>query len=128
MIRGDGCSGPAGSWPPPRTAPSPTRSAASGSSGPSTAGSRARRRPAAPYRADDPHLLGWIHVAEVDSFLTAFQVFGSGPLTPAEADDYVRQSGFVAEQLGVVDPPQTVADVDRLLADYRPELKLTPAA
>jgi uncharacterized protein (DUF2236 family) len=80
------------------------------------------------YRADDPHLLGWIHVAEVDSFLTAFQVFGSGPLTPAEADDYVRQSGFVAEQLGVVDPPRTVADVERLLADYRPELNLTPAA
>ena len=81
-----------------------------------------------PYRADDPHLLGWIHVAEVDSFLSAFQIFGSAPLTPAEADDYVRQSGFVAEQLGVVDPPQTVADVERLLADYRPELKLTPAA
>ena len=80
------------------------------------------------YRADDPHLLGWIHVAEVDSFLAAFQVFGSAPLTPVEADDYVRQSGFVAEQLGVVDPPQTVADVDGLLADYRPELKLTPAA
>ena len=33
------------------------------------------------YRADDPHLLGWIHVAEVDSFLTAYQVFGSAPLT-----------------------------------------------
>ena len=80
------------------------------------------------YRADDPHLLGWIHVAEVDSFLTAYQVFGSTPLTDAEADDYVRQSGFVAEQLGVVDAPQTVAEVNRLIADYRPELRLTPAA
>ena len=49
-------------------------------------------------------------------------------LLQAPADDYVRQSGFVAEQVGVVDPPQTVADVDRLLADYRPELRLTPAA
>jgi uncharacterized protein (DUF2236 family) len=26
-----------------------------------------------PYAADDPHLLMWVHVAEVDSFLTAFQ-------------------------------------------------------
>jgi uncharacterized protein (DUF2236 family) len=81
-----------------------------------------------PYRADDPHLLGWIHVAEVDSFLTAYQVFASKPLHPAEADDYVRQSGFVAEQLGVVDPPRTVAEVDRLIDDYRPELRRTPAA
>ena len=81
-----------------------------------------------PYRADDPHLLGWIHVAEVDSFLAAYQVFASKPLRSAEADEYVRQSGFVAEQLGVVDPPRTVAEVDRLIADYRPELKLTPAA
>jgi uncharacterized protein (DUF2236 family) len=81
-----------------------------------------------PYRADDPHLLGWIHVAEVDSFLNAYQVFGSPRLGPAEADTYVQQSGFVAEQLGVVDPPQTVAEVDQLMAEYRPELKLTPAA
>jgi uncharacterized protein (DUF2236 family) len=80
------------------------------------------------YRADDPHLLGWIHVAEVDSFLTAYQVFGSAPLTDAEADAYVRQSGAIAERLGVVDPPQTVAEMDRLIADYRPELGLTPAA
>jgi uncharacterized protein (DUF2236 family) len=81
-----------------------------------------------PYRADDPHLLGWIHLAEVDSFLNAYQVFGSPPLSAADADDYVRQSGFVAEQLGVVDPPRTVAEVDQLLAEYRPELELTPAA
>jgi uncharacterized protein (DUF2236 family) len=80
------------------------------------------------YRADDPHLLGWIHVAEVDSFLSAFQMFATAPLSPADADDYVRQSGFVAEKLGVVDPPQTVAELDQLMADYRPELKLTPAA
>src|SRR5918997_877943 len=81
-----------------------------------------------PYRADDPHLLGWIHVAEVDSFLAAYQVFAAKPLSATEADEYVRQSGFIAEQLGVVDPPRTVAEVDSLIADYRPELKLTPAA
>jgi uncharacterized protein (DUF2236 family) len=81
-----------------------------------------------PYRADDPHLLGWVHVAEVDSFLAAYQAFGSKPLRAAAADEYVRQSGFVAEQLGVVQPPQTVAEVQRLIDDYRPELRLTPAA
>ncbi len=35
-----------------------------------------------PYRADDPHLLGWIHVAEVDSFLASYQAFGTSRLDP----------------------------------------------
>jgi uncharacterized protein (DUF2236 family) len=80
------------------------------------------------YRADDPHLLGWIHAAEVDSFLTTYRVFGAEPLDEADADAYVRQSGFVAAKLGVVQPPQTVAELDEVLAGYRPELKLSPAA
>ena len=82
----------------------------------------------AQYRADDPHLLGWIHAAEVDSFLTTYRVFGAEPLNEADADAYVRQSGFVAAKLGVVEPPQTVADLKKVLAVYRPELKLSPAA
>ena len=81
-----------------------------------------------PYRADDPHLLGWIHAAQVDSFLTTYRVFGAEPLDETEADAYVRQCGFVAAKLGVVNPPQTVAELDEALAGYRPELKLSPAA
>jgi uncharacterized protein (DUF2236 family) len=81
-----------------------------------------------PYRADDPHLLGWIHVAQVDSFLTTYRVFGAEPLEAADADAYVRQCGFVAAKLGVVNPPQTVAELDEVMAGYRPELRLSPAA
>src|SRR5512139_2455134 len=33
-----------------------------------------------PYAASDPHLLRWVHVAEVDSFLAAHQRFGRSPL------------------------------------------------
>jgi uncharacterized protein (DUF2236 family) len=80
------------------------------------------------YRADDPHLLGWVHVAEVDSFVTAFQAFGSGRLSDDEVDEYVRQSGTVAERLGVVDAPRTWAETQELLAAYRPELKSSAAA
>jgi uncharacterized protein (DUF2236 family) len=80
------------------------------------------------YRADDPHLLGWVHAAEVDSFLTTYRVFGAEPLDETDADTYVRQCGFVAEKLGVVEPPQTVAELDGVLAAYRPELKLSPPA
>jgi uncharacterized protein (DUF2236 family) len=81
-----------------------------------------------PYRADDPHLLAWVHVAEVDSFVTAFQAFGNRRLGPDEVDEYVRQSGSVVERLGVVDPPQTWSETQELLAQYRPELKSSPAA
>jgi uncharacterized protein (DUF2236 family) len=81
-----------------------------------------------PYRADDPHLLGWVHAAEVESFLTSYRIFGAEPLNETDADSYVRQCGFVAAKLGVVDPPQTVAELDEVLAGYRPELGLSPAA
>src|SRR3954447_3631416 len=43
-----------------------------------------------PYAANDPHLLAWVHIAEVDSFLTAHQRFGSAPLDPDDADRYVH--------------------------------------
>lgn len=81
-----------------------------------------------PYRADDPHLLAWVHVAEVQSFLRAHQAFGAERLSAAAADDYVAQSGRVAERLGVVDPPQTVTELDTRLAAYRPELEASAAA
>ena len=75
-----------------------------------------------PYSADDPHLLMWVHVAEVDSFLTAFQAFGAEPLTAAEADEYVRQTGSVAARLGVIEPPATVTELTEIVESYRPEL------
>jgi uncharacterized protein (DUF2236 family) len=81
-----------------------------------------------PYAADDPHLLMWVHVAEVDSFLTAFQAFGAPALTPAEADEYVRQAGSVAARLGVVDPPRSVAELTSTLESYLPELSGSGAA
>ncbi len=76
-----------------------------------------------PYRASDPHLLAWVHVAEVDSFLLAYDTYGAEPLTPAERDEYVAQSAVVAEKLGVVDPPRTEAELRATLAAYRPELR-----
>jgi uncharacterized protein (DUF2236 family) len=75
-----------------------------------------------PYSADDPHLLMWVHVAEVDSFLQAFQAFGAEALTAAEADEYVCQTGSIAAQLGVIDPPSTVTELSEIMEGYRPEL------
>src|SRR5882757_9541928 len=76
-----------------------------------------------PYRANDPHLLAWVHVAEVDSFLRCYQRYGTRPLTPAERDGYVTDTARVATALGVVDPPRTEAELAERLAAYRPELR-----
>ena len=81
-----------------------------------------------PYQADDPRLLSWIHVAEVDSFLASYQTFGETALDAKIADEYVRQSGFISEKLGVVDPPQTVPELQELLESYRPALAISAAA
>ncbi|MFI7060031.1 oxygenase MpaB family protein [Kribbella sp. NPDC050124] len=80
------------------------------------------------YRASDPHLLKWVHVAEVDSFLAAHQRYGVQPLDAAEQDLYVEDAALVARKLGVVDPPTTVAELRDLLDEYRPELRGTTEA
>lgn len=81
-----------------------------------------------PYRADDPHLLAWVHVAEVDSFLAAHQRYGRRPLDRAGCDEYVAQAAVVGHALGAVDLPTTVDGLGRTLRAYRPELRGTPAA
>jgi uncharacterized protein (DUF2236 family) len=80
------------------------------------------------YAASDPHLLRWVHVAEIDSFLAAHQRFGAQPLDAEGRDTYVAQGARVAEALGVEDPPRSEAELREQLRDYRPELRGTPTA
>ena len=80
------------------------------------------------YSADDPHLLRWVHLAEVDSFLLAFDRYGSSPLTPAQRDEYVEQMARIASELGVPAPPKSVRAVRDQLRSFRPELRGTPEA
>ncbi|MFB7454521.1 oxygenase MpaB family protein [Streptomyces sp. NPDC056194] len=82
----------------------------------------------AAYHASDPHLLGWVHVAEVDSFLIAHQRYGAHPLDPAGCDAYVADTARVAAALGVTDPPRDRAELAERLASYRPELYATREA
>lgn len=81
-----------------------------------------------PYAADDPHLLRWVHLAEIESFLTTYQWYGARRLSQADADRYVAQTGIVAARLGVIDPPVSEAQLRRELEEFRPELAGTPAA
>lgn len=81
-----------------------------------------------PYRADDPHLLEWVHIAEIDSFLLAHRLYGDKSLDQAGRDGYVADTARVATALGVLDPPRTEAELRQRLKDFRPELTSTPAA
>jgi uncharacterized protein (DUF2236 family) len=78
------------------------------------------------YRADDPHLLAWVHVAEVDSFLRCHQRYGERPLD--DYDGYVADMAVIARAMGIEDPPETTAELEATLASYRAELKGTREA
>jgi uncharacterized protein (DUF2236 family) len=81
-----------------------------------------------PYAANDPHLLEWVHIAEIDSFLAAHDRYGEQPLTGVERDRYVADTAVVARALGVIDPPETETRLRIRLAAFRPELRGTRPA
>ena len=80
------------------------------------------------YEANDPHLLRWVHIVEVDSFLAAHRRHGADQLTAAQADEYVDQMSVIAHQLGVLAPPRSTSELAEQIRGYRPELRATPQA
>jgi uncharacterized protein (DUF2236 family) len=74
------------------------------------------------YSANDPHLLEWVHIAEIDSFLAAHDRYGETALVGDDRDRYVADTAVVARALGVTEPPETESALRSRLAAYRPEL------
>ena len=70
------------------------------------------------YRAADPDLLRWVHVAFMDSFLRSHQAFSTRPI-PGGADAYIRLWAKSAEPLGLDDVPRDEAGLQACLATYR---------
>lgn len=83
---------------------------------------RGRASDGRPYSANDPHLLRWVHICEVDSFLASYQRYGAEPLTPSDADEYVADMAVVASALGVNHPPTSVRELRAEFVEFRPEL------
>jgi uncharacterized protein (DUF2236 family) len=81
-----------------------------------------------PYAADDPHLIRWVHVAEVDSFLRAHDRYGRRKLVRGERDRYLAEAARIADALGSESPPVTERELRAQLRDFRPELAGTKAA
>lgn len=78
------------------------------------------------FRIDEPHLLRWVHVTEVESFVTTAARAGMR-LTPDEVDAYYTEQLRAAELVGL-DPatvPSTAAEVAAYYESMRPELTLT---
>lgn len=78
-----------------------------------------------PYRADDPHLLAWIHVAGASSFLAAYIRFADPAMSRADQDSYFAEVAGVARRLGADPVPETRMEADQLIADFRAELRDT---
>ncbi|MEY3619305.1 MAG: hypothetical protein RL726_2003 [Actinomycetota bacterium] len=81
-----------------------------------------------PYSANDPHLLEWVHIAEVDSFIAAHRTFGDVKLSEDDYDQYVADMAIIATALGVVDAPRSQAELRTALRKYRPELRSSAEA
>ncbi len=76
------------------------------------------------YRAADPDLLRWVHIAFMDSFLRSHQTYSTRPL-PGGADSYIRLWSKSVEPLGLTDVPMDEASLIATIAQYRPELNVT---
>ncbi|MEY3806464.1 MAG: hypothetical protein RIR69_1276 [Actinomycetota bacterium] len=79
-----------------------------------------------PYSASDPHLLRWVHVAELDSFIAAHRAYGAQKLDEKTYDAYVEDMAVIARKLGVPAPPTSVQGLRDQLIMYRYELASTP--
>ncbi len=78
------------------------------------------------FRIDEPDLLRWVHVAEVESFLNTATRAGVH-LTPEEVDGYYTEQLRSAELMGL-DPaavPATAAEVAGYFEAIQPDLAMT---
>jgi uncharacterized protein (DUF2236 family) len=74
------------------------------------------------YRATDPWLLAWVHVAGAINFLDSWRRYGEPAMSGADQDRYFAESGEIARLLDADPVPRTRADAEKLIRDFRPEL------
>jgi uncharacterized protein (DUF2236 family) len=75
-----------------------------------------------PYRASEPALLTWVHVAEVSSFMTAHLRYVNPQLSVGAQDQYFAETARIAEMLGAENIPRSRAELDAYLLAMRPAL------
>ena len=75
------------------------------------------------YRASDPELLRWVHVAEVHCFLAAYRRYRAPLIRAREQNAYYGEMAHLAQRLGAAPVPRTVAQVQEYLSAMRPQLR-----
>ena len=75
------------------------------------------------YRADDPALLAWVHVAGAINFLDGWRRYGEPGMSRADQDIYFAEAALVARMLGADPVPETRADAERLISQFQPQLR-----
>ena len=78
---------------------------------------------------DDPHLLLWVHMSMVDSFLDVAIRSGMA-IDKAEADQYVSQMVLFAQLVGITTEkvPATVSQMEKYFTDISTELRASEDA
>lgn len=72
------------------------------------------------YKAADPDLLAWVHIAFTDSFLTTHELFGEEKI-PGGADEYVSQWSNSVVPLGLTNAPMSRAELKAEIKRYKDE-------
>jgi len=75
------------------------------------------------YRADDPHLLAWVHLAECTSFMRAYDCHGHPALDTHAQDRYFADMALLGSHMGTGPMPTHRAACERALLNYLPELR-----
>ena len=78
-----------------------------------------------PYRAGAPALAAWVHNALTDSFLQAFQEYGPGALSPADADRFVAEQTAIGRLLNADPIPATAGELATWISEH-PDLGPSP--
>lgn len=78
----------------------------------------------APYAADDPELLAWVHVTEATSFLNGWLRYGEPGMSRADRDRYFAEMAEVGRRLGADPLPRTQAEAQALIRAIRPRLRV----
>lgn len=76
-----------------------------------------------PYRASDPDLLTWVHVAECSSFMASHLRYKRTVVSTARQQQYYQEAAEIARRLGARDIPVTPRQVADYLQDMRPQLR-----
>ena len=75
------------------------------------------------YRATDPWLLAWVHVAGAVNFLDSWRRYAEPAMSAADQDRYFAESGEIARLLDADPVPRTRAEAERLIRDFQAELR-----